>query len=104
MKTIEIGGVTFELIRPRKTVYVNKRPSMPFCSDIFDWYGKPSQYKVEIWNSWVDWAYSVEGIIRLKICSANCNTFSIEGLYRDCYGTKYLLRITKYHNRAYVIG
>ena len=103
MRKITINGVDFELTIPRNTVN-------PVCGvfgtneDIFHWYQRPSIYKVNIWEEWLQWATETEGIMVFEITSANCNTFAIKGIYMDENGQAYNLWITKAHNRAIKVG
>lgn len=103
MKTIEINGVTFELIKPRNEV----RPfSGWFCDEsaIFCHYDRPSIYKVDIWKSWLNWARNTDGVTAFEITSANGFQFTIGGLYTDDNGDEYNIYITKAHNRLYKVN
>lgn len=100
MKTITIGNIDFELTIPRKRIAKPVTGFLGSREDIFQWYERPSIYKVDIWHDWLDWAYTTDGVIVFEICSANCNTFSIHGYYIADDGKCYNLWITKAHNRA----
>lgn len=102
MKTITINERTFELIQPRNAI----NPYIGFLgsrSDIYQWYDSPSQYKVEIWEDWLEWAYTTDGLLSFEITSANTFQFSIGGVYVDDNNVRYGLRITRGHNRAYLV-
>ena len=103
MKTIEINGRTFEVIKPRNEVrkHIGNLGSK---SDIYSEYGRPSIYKVEIWESWLDWAYTTDGVVSFEICSSNGFQFTIDGLYIDDNGDEYNIYITKAHNRLYKVN
>ena len=103
MRKIEINGVTFELTIPRRTVH----PTHGYIcveSCIFNWYDRPSQYKVEIWKDWVRWARETKGIEVFEIGGANCFQFSIIGLYVAEDGKVYNIYITSDHNRAILVN
>lgn len=103
MKTIEINGVTFELHKS------GMHPVAPITgaddSEIYQCYGRPSVYKVEIWKSWCEWCREVNRTTDYKcgiqIESHNGFAFTITGSLRSD-NEVYHLWITKAHNRAYV--
>ena len=103
MKTIKLNGVTFEVIKPRNEVhkYIGTLGSK---SDIRQYYGRPSIYKVAIWESWLDWANTTNGVVSFEICSSNGFQFTIAGLYVDENGDEYNIYITKAHNRLYKVN
>jgi len=103
MKTIDINGCTFEVIKPRNEV----RPFVGrFCDEsaIFCHYDRPSISKVKIWKSWLDWAHETDGVVSFEICSSNDYQFTIAGLYIDDNGDEYNIYITKAHNRLYKVN
>ena len=100
MKLLEIHGKNFELIRPKQLsdydkVAFHSRP------DLFDYYEKPSQTKIAIWEDWIEWFCNTRGISNYYISSANCMQFTITASYRDNENNKYIMVITKEHNRIY---
>ena len=102
MRKIEINGVNFELIKPRHAIAANYG-RFGIESDIFDFYDRPSQYKIGIWKSWLDWARDNDNVVSFHISAANCKQFSICGCVQTPDGHIYDLRITKDHNRAYLV-
>ena len=98
MKTLNINGVVFEVVKPRKEV---KPFSGWFCdeNDIFNCYDRPSVYKIGIWNSWLKWARNTDGVVAFEITSYNCMQFTIGGLYVDDNGNEFNIYITKAHNK-----
>lgn len=103
MRTFELNGITFELITPRYTI--NPYHGY-FCDEncIFNWYDRPSIYKVEIWRDWLNWARETEGIKAFEISSANGFQFTIGGLYIDENGNEYNIYITRDHNRIFKVN
>lgn len=71
--------------------------------DINDCYGRCSQTKRNIWNSWLDWFYANDGYC--TISSYNCNFFTIEGYFIDkATNQRYFAHITHAHNKAYKVA
>lgn len=70
---------------------------------IYKAYEKPSDKKVEIYNDWLEWSKGVNLIKPMQIISRNANTFTL-GLVIEVKGVYLALRITKAHNRAYVVN
>ena len=103
MKTLELNGVKFQLINPRKPI---EPFSGWFCDEqaIFCCYEHPSIYKIGIWNGWLKWARETVGVCAFEITSHNCMTFTIGGLYTDENGHEYNLYITKSSNKAYKVN
>ena len=105
MKTIEINGKVFEVIKPKNPIEANLRYTFGCDNDIYNFYDKPSLYKVEIWHEWVEWAMNTDNVASFYISGANCMQFSIMGCYQDpSTGKVYNLYITRNHNRAYLVG
>lgn len=76
--------------------------------DIEQAYRKPSKTKKSIWNYWKEWAANCYEedfyICQLHVVSHNCDFFSIGAvILDDCYELRGFLRITKSHNRMYLL-
>lgn len=98
MKTITINNEVFELEKPMTKL------DLPACSfkSVDDVYGRPSDTKRRIFQSWFDWFRMNDGYCGVQ--SHNCNFFTIGGLVRDKdSGKEYYCYITYAHNRAYEI-
>lgn len=71
--------------------------------DIDDCYGRCSQTKRNIWNSWLDWFHANDGYC--TIASYNCNFFTISGYFTDpTTNQRYYAYITASHNKAWKIA
>lgn len=103
MRFVNIAGIDFEVAEDRRRFMKTAEHAfhLPIDSNdrnaIKECYGKPSTYKVTIWNEWVDWA-SKNGA-NLWITSHNCMRFSISGRIL-VNGVWWNLYITAEHNRA----
>ena len=105
MKTIEINGHVFEVIKRRTPIEANLRHVFGCDSDIYKCYDRPSQYKVAIWHNWLEWALNTNNVASFYISGHNCMQFTISGCYQDPNtGDIYNLYITRDHNRAYLVG
>lgn len=96
-KKLNMYGVDFELCGTS-----TRLPQTISTIGIRDVYGRPSDYKVSIWDSWARWFVNEARSVKFGVCSHSCNFFSIEGMI-DFEGKRYYLRITKAHNRAYEV-
>ena len=96
--TITISGITFELGKPVTRINSVKYGANP--REIHEVYGRPSEYKVSIWEEWCKWASECDA--SLEISGHNSNFFSIIGNVEH-EGRTYILYITYAHNRAYEI-
>ncbi len=105
MKTIEICGETFEVIKPRKpisdfSVYTRYRT-------LNDYYQKPSQSKISIYNEWCEWLNEVFNsdngyVTNFGVSSAN--TFQFTLTFRlEWLDNIYVGYITRDHNRLYLL-
>ena len=98
MKNLKIGNEYFKIIK-LKSVFKKSQLNNEYMNgynNIFYWYNKPSQEKLDIYNYW-------EKILGyFKITSAN--TFCYTIMCRYTIGNEnYLLKITKSKNIAYKI-
>lgn len=101
MRKIEINGVTFELTIPRESINANIS-RFGREADIYDFYDRPSHYKVAIWEDWLNWARDTDNVFTFYISSANGFQFTISGAVHY-NGHTYNLYITRDHNRAYLV-
>ena len=103
MKTIEINGRTFELIRKRDAddVYAwEKRAIRCAGDDLYKHYSRPSIYKEEIYADWREWYCECPDVDWFGVCSANAQQFSITALHENNRGeTLGVIYITRDHNR-----
>lgn len=99
MKTITLNGETFKVTRPRKDIPTNCTCGFGNENSIYEWYGRPSVYKVSIWSEWLKWARETEGVTDFDIASANGFQFTIHGFYYDAESDHgYNIYITKSKN------
>ena len=92
MKEKKINGRTYQISKKAKNAYDDKIAAF----DIFDAYGKPSSYKVRIWEDWS------EVLGPIWIHGYNSCAFSISGKLTDeTDGTEYAVLITKDNRYAY---
>ena len=106
MNTLVINGVGFETIIPRKEIKSFKG-QFAKRNRIYEIYKQPSQAKINIWESWYDWAYETlekDYLVKFDITKHNLMTFTIEGFYIDNSGCGWNLVITPTHNRAYKVA
>lgn len=92
-KKLEINGKIFEVIKKKnKPVYCLDR-----CAgeDLFSYYKNPSPYKMDIYNSWLQFAKE-NGMRSFGVTGANCFKFSLQFENDD-----YVFHITKEKNIAY---
>ena len=102
MRKIEINDVTFELTIPRHHVDPNYSRFGCEC-DIYDFYDRPSRFKVAIWEDWLNWARDTDNVVTFYISGANGFQFTISGCVQTPDGKMYNLYITRDHNRAYLV-
>lgn len=86
MKTLEIGGEVFEVIRSAKTEnmityhdcdYLNRKT-------LYDFYDNPSYYKERIWEDWREWqAQNWPMVSNMRVTGASRFIFSIGAIYSD---------------------
>lgn len=94
---ISLNGRSFEL--DIKNAGVN--PSM-IIRGIHDVYGRPSDTKVAIFESWARWFIDNEGTVTVR--SYNSNFFTLHGVVRDAEtGNWYECDITPSHNYCWLI-
>lgn len=106
MKTLEIGGEFFEVIRSKHTDgYINYHLRNYDERDLFDFYENPSYIKQRIFNDWYDWFVDNSCVDKLEVIGGSCFTFSIGAIYcnPETYEILGYFRITKDHNRLYLL-
>lgn len=98
-QTITINGVNFRL----NNVKTVNNPIV-FYKGIHDVYGRPSQTKIAIWESWANWFREINSHM-FGVSSHNSNFFSISGVVtwvdEDNNPTEYYVEITKSNHRAW---
>ena len=105
MKKLEICGITFEVIIPRKPITDFTEKTR--FRGLEYYYGKPSQSKISIYNGWHDWKHEVDrsdfGFVEnFGVSSANGFQFTITfRLY--WFNRIYVGFITRDHNRLYLL-
>lgn len=95
--TVELNGVTFELDNKEKV----NNPCV-FYKSIYDVYGRCSEAKKNIWESWAGWFREANSHM-FGVTSHNSNFFTICGVVQGLDG-EYFVRITKAHNRAWKVN
>lgn len=105
MKTIDICGKTFEVIKPRKpitdfSVYTHG-------STLNHHYQKPSDSKISIYNKWCEWVRDVftskKGYVT-NFGVSSANTFQFTLTFRlEWLDNIYVGYITRDHNRLYLL-
>lgn len=94
---IIINGRSFEL--DTKNAGVN--PNM-IIRGIHDVYGRPSDTKISIFESWARWFIGNDGTVTVR--SYNCMFFTLHGVVRDAEtGNWYECDITPSHNYCWLI-
>ena len=101
MKTIEINGETFEVIRSWKYDFARKFKFTGYGLSHF--YQKPSQVKKDIYEYWRKWACNADNVHYLQVRTANGRFFTLEAVYMDDVQVYGYIEITKNHNRLYVL-
>ena len=79
----------------------------PKYNTIFEAYGRPSNTKIKIWESWLEWCRAVASdgnIICMGVASRNCNFFTIEGTIYACSGELYGFHITATRQEYWLIN
>ena len=99
---LTICGIDFEL-DTKETVH----NPIVFYKSVYDVYGRCSDTKREIWESWADW-FRYNNSTMFGVTSHNSNFFTISGVVTgyDPYLDKvieYYVVITKAHNKAWRI-
>ena len=104
MKTMNINGEVFDVVKPRHAVTPLFYPCGFDSNDIYNHYERPSARKVNIFNYWRNWYYETQGVTCLFISSANTFQFSLAGNYCDPETGEFIgvLKITAAHNRIYI--
>jgi len=108
MKTVNLGGVEFEVKDSRKYPVtidsVNDYMERFTGKDLDSFYGRCSETKKAIWNDWKVWIHENPNASHMQVSSANCMQFTIDALWFDDEGyIEYSLHITRDHNYAYVV-
>ena len=108
MKTLEIGGEFFEVIRSKMTEQMIECHNHDYLGrkTLYDYYVNPSAIKIGIWEDWREWqAENWPMVSNMRVTSASCSTFSIGAIYSDpeTYEVLGYFRITKEHNRLYLL-
>ena len=105
-KYMEINGMDFEVIKPRKwnVKAAIERLAREPRKDLYSHYERPSAKKVGIWNKWLDWALE-SPVNALTVSSASPFQFTINGILYNPETDEDigLLHITKAHNRLYIL-
>lgn len=93
---LEINGEAFEL-DTKETV----QDPVVFYKSVYDVYGRCSDTKKCIWESWANWFRECNSHM-YGVISHNCNFFTISGVvtWED---NEYFLVITASHNRAWKV-
>lgn len=94
--TIEINGKTFELDTKEKV-----KDPIVFYKSVYDVYGRCSETKKDIWESWADWFRECNSTM-FGVTSHNSNFFTISGVI-GYFEDEYFLVITASHNRAWKV-
>lgn len=105
-ETIDVNDRSFELYKSKDLYSIRPFVSGVDWDEIYEIYKKPSACKVGVWHSWCRWAENCisTGIpCELWISGYTVSSFSIAGKLKYG-GNLYYLKITKDHNRAYLIG
>ena len=87
-KILTIDGRDFTILKAQHFNPYFKRLTLDDC------YERPSVYKFDIYNSWMNWGYK-NGVEYFGISSYNCMMFTLSGLYTDNNGQQYYMYITK---------
>ena len=97
MKTMNIVGVTFEVTKDSDSVL---NPWWGFL-DIYDAYNMPSDTKCAIYDSWVDFFFTLPDdyeVVNYGVISHNCSFFTFGAIIKH-EGETYNVIITRAHNR-----
>ena len=102
MKTITLNGITFEVSKKALDIDTVRYTGR----SLYDCYKNPSNYKINVWNEWVNYFYKLTNPSRTTahpfVNSYNCNIFTI-GCQFDLYGINYHAKITPAHNYIWAI-
>ena len=102
-KFIEINGETFEVIDTAKDVDACHK-DWRGRRTIWDFYNRPSDVKVNIYEMWMEWARRTDCVYDMRVTSASCFMFTLGAYYVDT-GTDEIIgyfRITRDHNKLYI--
>ena len=103
---VRINGIEFELFKADAGASVKFNGTGADYDEIKSVYGRPSEFKINIWRFWCEWCYNLNkhGMpCELWIAGHTGFSFSIGGKVKY-NGHVYNLWITRDHNRAYLIG
>ena len=108
MKTVNLGGVEFEVKDSRKYPVtidsVNDYMQRFTGKDLDSFYGRCSETKKAIWRQWQVWKHENPNASHMQVSSANGWRFTIDCLwFGDDDIIEYMLHITSDHNYAYVV-
>ena len=102
---VRINGIEFELFKADAGASVKFTGTGADYDEIKSVYGRPSEFKINIWHFWCEWCYKLNknGMpCELWIATHTGFSFSIGGKVQY-EGHVYDLWITRDHNRAYLI-
>lgn len=95
-----INGRDFEVIIPRKNLPSYSKALRYHENNLTDFYARPSDRKKAIYDDWIKWYLtSDDSVLTFGVSGANSNTFSLTGTYEDQDGTKWIIYITRAHQR-----
>lgn len=101
MKTMEINGNVFEVIKPRK--HPVSLTNSHFMRSIYECYDNPSEKKKAIYNKWHRWYLGDWRLSEFGVISYNTFSFSIGCVFNDAdTGVRGFIVITPCHNRLYL--
>lgn len=103
-KEMNLNGEFFTVVEPKKNF--PNLATIERCAgkDLFDYYGRPSNTKINIWRAWLKWAENTPGVSLFGVCSGCSHFFSISELYTDENGVKYAMHITSAYNKLVKFG
>ena len=104
-RVVTINGKVFKLFMADAGASVKFRYTSADYDEIKRVYGRPSEFKIDIWHDWCKWCYekNKNGMpCELWIDSHSCFSFSIRGKVQY-NGHVYNLWITRDNSRAYLI-
>ena len=101
MKTITVHGERFEVIKPKYPQHHYDMLEYHAGRPLDECYDRPSPAKQEIYGHWLDWAFAC-GVHYFGVSGYNCMQFTLQGLLHH-EGHRYVIRITKSRNIAYLV-
>lgn len=103
-KFIEVGGIGFEVIKPHKVDPSEYHKDYLGRRTLWDFYDRPSDIKVGIWEEWLDWESDNPEVRDMRVTSASCFMFTIGAYYVDPETDEIIgyFKITRDHNRLYL--